>query len=112
MLKLHFSLYRTNVYGGAIYADMTSSPCDVQPQLVKTFNKSHVCFFFNFANTAGHSWYFEVKTACNYTRNVSDLNSLLYYPKMFLYGNGEEISSTLYQLKLLFPAKYMSDSSV
>ena len=109
--KTSFQSNRADVYGGAIYADVTSSPFDSQPQLVKTFNESHVSFFSNFASTTGHSWYFEVNTTCNYTKNVSDPNSLLYYPKMFLYGNGQDISSTLYQLKLLFPAKCINDYS-
>ena len=61
---------------------MTSSPCDAQPLI------SFPIILLALQDILG---ILRMNTACNYTRNVSDPNSLLYYPKVFLYGNVEEI---------------------
>ena len=94
------------MYGGAIYVDLMTS-CDVQQMLIESSINSSVTFTGNVAGVAGKSWYFELNTSCNLTRNLSDPNSLLYYPSSFKYTNSKfsnEISTTLYQLKLLSPA--------
>ena len=95
-----------SMYGGAIYADLRTL-CDEQQIVIKSGINSSVTFTGNIAGLAGKSWYFELNTSCNLTRNLSDPNSLLYYPSSFEYTDSEfsnEISTTLYQLKLLPPA--------
>ena len=107
-------LFLTNeaaMYGGAIYIDLTT-PCSGQ-QLIQSAGNSSVTFTSNIAGTGSRSLYFELNSSCNFTRNISDPNSLLYYPSSFEYRNSKfsnEISTTLYQLKLLSPANCIKDT--
>lgn len=101
------------MYGGAIYTDFVT-PCDVQRKLFESANNSFVTFTDNIAGSAGRSWYFALNTTCNLTRNISDPNSLLYYPSSFEYTGSKfnnEIGTTLYQLKLLPPAFCISSNT-
>ena len=98
-------------YGGAIYIDL-ATPCSIQHAIIQLAGNSSVTFTSNIAGTAGRSWYFELNTSCNFSRNISDPNSLLYYPSSFKYINSifsREISTTLYQLKLLSPASCIKE---
>ena len=111
--QILFANNKASRYGGAIYADLMI-PCDVQQFEIKSVINCSVTFTDNVGILAGKSWYFALNTSCNLTRNISNPNSLLYYPSSFKYTNSEfsnEISSTLYQLKLLPPAKCSSNIS-
>ena len=110
--KILFLTNEAAMYGGAIYTDLTI-PCSGQHTFIYQAGNSSVTFTSNIAGTAGRSWYFELNTSCNFTRNISDPNSLLYYPSSFEYTDSKfsrEISTTLYQLKLLSPANCIKDT--
>ena len=110
---VNFYSNKADTLGGAIYAEEKSS-CDVQPQLLieSDFNSTMV-FSNNLAVITGNSWYFEVNTSCNFVRNASNPDSLVYHPSKYLYDRSldKEISSSLYQLKLSYPAKCININS-
>ena len=111
--QILFISNEATTYGGAIFVDLMTS-CDVQQIVIEKGINSSVTFTDNVAGVAGKSWYFELNTSCNFTRNLSDPNSLLYYPSSFDYTNSDfsnQISTTLYQLKLLPPARCISSIS-
>ena len=110
---IYFFNNRADTLGGAIYADVRSS-CDVEPRLIESDSNSNLSFFLNVAVISGNSWYFDVNTSCNFVKNASNPDSLIYYPSQFLYDSpslNKQISSSLYQLKLFFPAKCIASNS-
>ena len=109
---VYFFSNKADILGGAIYVQEITT-CDVQPQLIESDNSSQMIFVDNIAVIGGNSWYFEINTSCNFIRNTSNPNSLVYYPRKFVYENSldKEISSSLYQLKLSFPAKCINTNS-
>jgi len=109
---VYFFSNKADILGGAIYAEEMSN-CDVQPQLIESDSNSQMVFADNVAVIAGNSWYFEINTSCNFVKNTSNPDSLVYYPRQYIYSNSldKEISSSLYQLKLSYPAKCTNTNS-
>ena len=111
--QILFISNEATTYGGAVFVDLMA-PCDKQQTVIEKGINSSVTFIDNIAGVAGKSWYFELNTSCNLTRNLSDPDSLLYYPSLFHYANSDfsnQISTTLYQLKLLPPARCINSIS-